>query len=123
MRAIHKVSEVCRNGPAGRNQGQPTPLIRLFGVTWSELLFPSATGLTDFLRQSARARHLLLVENGTTDTVEQAFRRHAVGLLTAVRAGVRARAREGRIGRHRARAHCLCYAVGMSGALSGVAKE
>lgn len=36
-------------------------------------------------------------------------------------AAVRARVREGRIRRHRARAHCLCYAVGMSDALPGVA--
>lgn len=34
---------------------------------------------------------------------------------------VRARVREGRIRRHRARAYCLCYAVGMSDALPGVA--
>lgn len=42
-------------------------------------------------------------------------------LFAAVHTRTRACAREGRIRRHRARAHCLCYAVGMSDALPGVA--
>lgn len=50
------VTDSCKQSARLSQAGRPTPSSKPFGVMWPELLLPSATGLTEFLRQSAHTR-------------------------------------------------------------------